>query len=185
VPLKLDADANEVFQERYEIGGLPTMLFLDGEGREITRMVSLVEADGLLGTMSRVSDGYASYLENIDRRSDPTAMRRASDYLMQAGNAGGAADLLRDALKAAKSGGDATAETIELELAGALLADDREGAAVKMLRRLSTSATSEEARGQALVALFRVERERGRTARADEALARLREEFPDLVPTLD
>jgi predicted Zn-dependent protease len=121
------------------------------------------------------------YLETVDRRSDPAALRDAAGYLIRAGNGNGAADLLRDALKASTDDGE-TAEAIELELAEALLVGDRGSAAVKVLRRLSTTATSEQIRGRALATLVRAERERGREARADEALARLREEFPDLVP---
>lgn len=182
VPLKVDADANEVFLERYEIDAFPTTLFLDAQGREITRLLSHVETDVLLETMEQVRDGYAAYIEGVDRRSDPEAMRGVADYLMQVGNAGRACDFLRSALKA--SHGE-TAESIELDLAAALLADDRAGAAIKIMKRLSASATTEGNRGKALVALVRAERERGKTAKADEALAQLREEFPDLVSTVE
>ena len=53
------------------------------------------------------------------------------------------------------------------------------------MKRLSTTATAEAVRGDALLALVRAERERGKSAKADEALGRLREEFPDLVAALD
>jgi thioredoxin-like negative regulator of GroEL len=178
VPLKVDADANEAFLERYEVVAFPTTLFLDGAGREITRLLSHVETDVLLEKMEQVRDGYASYVESVDRRGDPAALRVAADYLMRVGNAARACDLLRSAVKA--SAGEA-AESIELDLAAALLADDRAGAASKVLKRLSTSATTQAVRGKALVALVRAERARGKTAKADEALALLREEFPDLV----
>lgn len=182
VPLKVDADANEVFLERYEIDAFPTTLFLDGEGREITRLLSHVETNVLLEKMEQVREGYASYVEGVDRKGDPMAMRGVADYLMRVGNPARACDLLRSALKA--STGEA-AESIELDLAAALLADDRAGAAIKTLKRLSTSATTEGVRGKALVALVRAERERGKNAKADEALALLREEFPDLVPAVE
>jgi thioredoxin-like negative regulator of GroEL len=182
VPLKVDADANEVFLERYEIDAFPTTLFLDAEGREITRLLSHVETNVFLEKMEQVRDGYASYVERVDRRSDPVAMRGVADYLIQVGNTARACDLLRSALKA--SAGE-TAEAIELELAAALLADDRAGAAIKVLKRLTTSATTKGVRGKALVALVRAERERGKTAKADEALALLSEEFPDLVSAVE
>jgi thioredoxin-related protein len=39
VNLKLDADANRSIVQRYQVGGLPTILFLDAQGREIHRVV--------------------------------------------------------------------------------------------------------------------------------------------------
>jgi thioredoxin-like negative regulator of GroEL len=185
MPLKVDADANEVFIERYEIDAFPTTLFLDGEGREITRLLSHVKTDVLLETMEQVRDGYAPYLERVQRRDDAAAMRDVADYLIRVDNAARAADLLRRALKIASAAGDTSAETIELELARALLADDRASAAIKVLKRLSTSATTKEVQGKALVALIRAEHDRGKAANADEAMARLRDEFPDLVAAVE
>jgi thioredoxin-like negative regulator of GroEL len=182
VPLKVDADANEVFLERYEIDAFPTTLFLDAEGREITRLLSHVETNVLLETMEQVRDGYESYTQGVDRRDDPSAMRGVADYLLQVGNAARACDLLRGALKASDG---AEAESIELALAAALLADERAGAAIKIMKRLGTSAAAEGIRGEALVAWVRAERDRGKTAKANEALALLREEFPDLVSAVE
>lgn len=176
VPLKVDADANEIFVERYEVEGFPTTLFLDGQGREITRRVSYVGPDEMLDAMESVLEGYDAYRERVDRRDDAEALRAAADYLLRAGNPGGAADLLRDALKLAESAG---ADAIELELSVALTASGREGAAVKLLKRLSNSASSDSVRAEALIALVRTERDRGRTKQADAALTRLRTEFPD------
>jgi thioredoxin-like negative regulator of GroEL len=178
VPLKVDHDANEVFVERYEVEGLPTTLFLDGKGREITRIVSHVETEALWKTMTQVRDGYAAYLEGVGSKKDPSAMRDVAGYLTQVGNPGRAADVLRGAAKAADG---ESAERIELQLAEALIADEREGAGIKVLKRLSTSATTKSVRGDALVALVRAERQRGKKDKADEALALLRSEFPERV----
>jgi thioredoxin-like negative regulator of GroEL len=183
VPLKLDADTNEVFSERYGVGPLPTTLFLDGRKKEIARKMSVISTEEMLVILEQVHEGYDAYLANVDRRDDPEAMREVADYLLAIGNAAGAADVLRGLLK--KSAEGEAAEAIELDLARALLADEREGAAVKTLRRLSTSAGSGPVRGQALVALIRAERDRGRDDRAEEALTRLREEFPDLVSDVE
>jgi hypothetical protein len=98
---------------------------------------------------------------------------------MRAGNAGRAAGLRRGAAKAAE--GEA-AERIELLLADALIADERIGSAVKVLKRLVTSSTTKAVRGDALIALVRAERQRGKSAKAEEALALLRQEFPERVP---
>jgi thiol:disulfide interchange protein len=39
VSLKLDADANRSWVMQYQIGGLPTILFIDADGKEIHRVV--------------------------------------------------------------------------------------------------------------------------------------------------
>ena len=39
VSLKLDADANRPVMSQYGIGGLPTILFIDADGKEIHRVV--------------------------------------------------------------------------------------------------------------------------------------------------
>ena len=172
VPLKLDADANEIFQERYDIGGLPTSMYLDQRGKEISRLVSLVDADALLESMAGVTDGYAGYMENVGHEDDPQALREAAAYLVQAGNPLDASDRLRDALKASKNGNVETAESIELELAQALIGAERVSAALKVLRRLSSGGVSKDTQGQALVALVRAEREHGKPAGGDEGAAR-------------
>ena len=160
-------------------------MFLDGRGREISRLVSLVQADSLLESMTSITTGYTSYMENVGRGDDPAALREAGAYLIQAGNAMGAADALRDALKVSKDDDVATAEAIELELADALIGAERVGAALKVLRRLSSPTASKTTQGQALVALVRAEREHGKASRADEALTRLRQEFPDLATDVE
>ena len=97
------------------------------------------------------------------------------------GNEGGAAKLLRGALKTAKKSGSSEVEPIELDLALALLGDGQAGAAAKTFERLSVSATDGDVRGQALLGLVRAERERGHEAKAGQALDRLREEYPQLA----
>jgi len=180
VPLKVDADANTVFMDRYEIEGLPTTLFLDGEGREITREMSMLEADRLLEIMAEVEKGFPAYLADVARSDDPAALRAAAAYLLGLDNPDGAAELLRGALKIVKKSDPGETELLELEIAEATLAGERASSAAKTLRRLSESGDP-EIRGRALVGLVRAERERGRDDKAEEALAVLREEFPDKV----
>jgi thioredoxin-like negative regulator of GroEL len=165
VPLKVDADADTVFVERYGIEIFPTTLFLDEQGREITRMTGLVEADPLLEKLEAVRGGYASYLEQVERRGDPQAMKEAGIYLLKAGNGDGAVPLLRKALKQLKGQETTETEETELALSEALLASGRTGAAAKGLERLSSSATSVELR--------------------ERAFSRLKEEFPERAAQLE
>ncbi len=181
VPLKINVDANELLVERYEVNGFPATLFLDKDGGEIARRGGLLQADELLEALEMIREGYGSYLSNLEKRDDPTALKEAAEYLADVGNDRGAAKLLRSALKAAKKNGSAELETIELDLALALFADGQAGAAVKTMERLSVSAASGEVRGRALVGLIRAERKRGHEKKAQQALARLREEHPQLA----
>ena len=51
VNLKLDADANRSIVQRYQVGGLPTILFLDAQGREIHRVVGYKPPDQFIVDM--------------------------------------------------------------------------------------------------------------------------------------
>ncbi len=149
IPLRVDADADTVFVERYGIEIFPTTLFLDDKGRVITRMTGLVGAGPLLEKLQVVREGYDSYLEMIDQRENPRALRDAGAYLLEAGNGDGAVPLLRKALKQSRGGETAELEEIELLLAEALLASGKSGAATKILEKLASSAASIELRERA------------------------------------
>ena len=101
VPLKVDQDSSEVFCERHNVEGLPLVLYLDGEGREIGRRMGLQESESLLESMQVVIDGYADYLEQIERAKEPDAAEAIASYLTSAGNPSGAVEILRRALKSA------------------------------------------------------------------------------------
>jgi thioredoxin-like negative regulator of GroEL len=165
VSLKVDADADTVFVERYDIEIFPTTLFLDEEGREITRLTGLVEADPMLQSLKAVREGYSSYLDQVEKRGDPRALKEVGDFLLEVGNAEGAVPLLRKALKQSKGQEAAELEEIELVLAEALLASGKSGAAAKGLEKLSSSAVSAELR--------------------EQAYSRLQEEFPKRAAQLE
>jgi thioredoxin-like negative regulator of GroEL len=185
VPLKVDADANEVFAERYRADILPTTLVLDAGGGEIVRFVGLIGADDLLESLDRVSAGYAEYVDQISRKRDPVALQAAAGYLLEVGNPGQAASLLKRSAKLMKGAEQEQVETVELMLAEAWLADGQPATAAKALERLSADAATDELRARALQALVRAERLRGHEARAAEILERLREEYPSLAAELD
>jgi hypothetical protein len=102
---------------------------------------------------------------------------------VSAGNPSGAVEILRRALKGAK--GTEHAESLALQIAEAQLEDGEIKAACAGFQKLADGATSDAIRGEALVGLEKAERERGNDQEADQAMQRLREEFPELAAEID
>lgn len=86
VPVKLDADANEAFLERYRVEAFPTVLFLDENGWEIGRRRGYVSGDDLRAAMLDVVDGYEAYRGARARKDDAVAMHTVGIYLARLGN---------------------------------------------------------------------------------------------------
>jgi len=181
VPLKIDADVATSFVERYRVDAFPTLLFLDGRGREISRWRGAITAGPLAGLLERVGGGYAAYLGARESTADPEAALVVADYLEGAGNGAGAAAHLERALKALRNAEPAVRERLELRLGDAQAADGEWKAACKTYEGLADGAGQPEIRGKALAGLARAERERGREDRAAAAQERLRAEFPELA----
>jgi thioredoxin-like negative regulator of GroEL len=181
VPVKVDHDAQEMFVDRYDVGALPLVLFLDAEGREIARLAGRIEARPLLDAMASVRGGYEAYMGAMSRLDEPAAAESAAGYLLAAGNPGESERLLRRALKGLKDAEPAARERVELQLAEAQLAGGELKAAGSAFERLAASATDREVQGKALLGLVRVQREKGGEAAAAPTLERLRREFPDLA----
>jgi thioredoxin-like negative regulator of GroEL len=181
VPLKIDADVATSFVERYRVDAFPTLLFLDGRGREIARWRGAITAEPLTELLEKVGDGYAAYLEGREQADDPEAALAVAGYLETAGNAPGAVVHLQKSLKALKRAEPSVREPLELRLGDAQVAAGEPKAACKSYQRLADEAALPEIRGKALVGLVRAERERGHEAQAAAALERLRAEFPDLA----
>jgi len=180
VPLKVDADAADLFVDRYRAEVLPTLLVLDDRGEVLARLTGATDASTLLATMERVTDGYAGY---VARRDDtgPEAAAAVASYLLDLDNGARAAELLRRRRKAA----DGPEPGLDLLAARAELSDERPGAAVKLLEPLTVTSVAADVRGPALELLVRAQRARGRDRAAGEALSRLRDEFPALAAELD
>ena len=181
VPLKIDADVATSFVERYRVDAFPTLLFLDGRGREISRWRGAITAEPLAGLMERVGDGYAAYLENLELPGDPEAARAVADYLEGAGNAAGAVAHLQKCLKRLRRAEAAVREPLELRLGEAHAAAEEWKAACKIYQRLADEAAQAEIRCEALAGLVHAERERGREAQSAAAAERLRADCPDLA----
>jgi thioredoxin-like negative regulator of GroEL len=184
VALKVDADADTVFVERYRAGGaLPATLFLDAEGNEIGRVLGLVDADRMAETVRALVARYPMYLRERERRKDPESLRFVAGYLDRMGNHEGELELLERASKFARKldRGQDHLDAIALETAIARAHTGHGNAAVDELHRLVETTQSREVEGRALLALVDLERARGRPDRSEAARSRLREEFPSLV----
>jgi len=58
VNLKLDADAHRSIMSEYRIAGLPTILFIDADGREIHRIVGYKPPEEFLRDMNTALDAF-------------------------------------------------------------------------------------------------------------------------------
>lgn len=184
VPLKLDADTQKSFLERYQIEAFPTLIFLDGEGREITRLLGLVTAEKLLGAMRVITPGYQDYLKAIAAPKDPAAQESLGRFFLAAGNTAGAQDAFKRGLKALAGPDPARKAALELGFAEAQLAAGEVKPAAVNFSRLTKEVTEPAQKARALAGLWRAENQRGRKAEAEAAKAQLQKEFPDLAPEL-
>ncbi|MCP3979209.1 MAG: thioredoxin fold domain-containing protein [bacterium] len=179
VPLKVDADVHENFIERYAVDAYPTILFLDGEGREVTRLMGLVTTQQILSTMRAVAEGYTAYVTSRDAELDLDSLSMTRSYLVDVDNPLLAVDLLRKAAKKAKTLPAAERERIELWIADTRCVADGPKAAQSGFQKLADRASDAEVKGLALAGLARVWAERGKQEQADELRARVENEFPD------
>jgi len=185
VPLKVDADLQELFIEKYEINAYPTVLVLDGDGREITRLLGMVEAPDLLESMNSVLAGYGSYLESRGAKKDPGALESLADYYVDVRNYGGAADSLRRAIKLLKNAEPARRQSAEIRLAETLLTAGADKQAAKAFERLVSESGDSEIRGRALAGMVTVNRRQGHDDEAEVLLKELRDRYPAIAERLD
>ncbi len=185
VPVKVDADVQETFVERYRVGAFPTVLVLDGEGHEVARFEGLVDAPSMKRELQAVLSGYPAYLDASSRSDDPHSLEAAANYLVEVRGYVQAVDLLRKALELSEDATSERREGLELRLAEAQLAADEPRAAADRFERIAREAKAPGIRGRALEGLVRAQRARGRKADAARALEQLRREFPDLAAAFD
>ncbi len=60
VPLRVDADHQQPFIKEYRINAYPTVLVLDGDGREVTRLIGLIDAPVMLDSLARILREYGA-----------------------------------------------------------------------------------------------------------------------------
>ncbi len=171
VPLKIDADRAKNFIERYRIEAYPTVLFLDGEGKEISRLTGFIEAKEMRARTRAVADGYAEYRQLGARGNEAGATAWLGRYLLAAGNPEEACRQLEKALKRTPA---AEREGLELDLARAELAAGDAKRAAAHFASLADGGSTREIRAAALEGLADAEEQRGREDAAQAARERLR-----------
>ncbi len=188
VTLRVNADADDGFATRYGANILPTTLFLDHDGRLLGKISGVIGPTDLSEVMERILTGYEDYLKHVQHPDEPASQLEVASYLLRIGNTAGAVSVLRRHLEQLQkeAGRDpGQVEVAELKLAASLVADGRSGQAVSILHRLSTSATSLNVQGNALYGLVRAQRARGEILKAERAMQRLKQEFPELAAGLN
>jgi len=181
VPLKVDADLKDSFIERHAIAAYPTLLFVDGKGRELARREGLVRTEQLLPLAERVAEGYAAYVEAMSGPGSGSAARFVREYLVSLSSVEIAVDRCRSMSRSARRKASDEEAAIRLELGWALLTADSLREAAKVFSALAEPGGPPAVRGPALSGLVRAEQARGRDQQAASALERLHAEFPDLA----
>lgn len=185
VPVKIDADVHGDFlDQRYEVDAYPTVLFLDHEGRELSRIEGKAGSQALLDRLELVLAGYDRYLQAMVALNEADNLRQAGDYLLAVENPLGAAELLRRGLKTL---GDAPAEVrhrLELRLGEARMIGGEYRSAAKVFEKLHADGVDPDVQARALMRLAQLHRNRGKDADADRVLAVLHEQFPQQAANL-
>lgn len=171
VPLKVDADRARTFIERYQIEVFPTVLFLDENGKEISRLLGFIGVEEMTARMGAVSGGYAAYRQALAASDDPVAQANAGRYLLAAGNGSDAKKLLEKSLRKAPA---EEREALELDLARAELAVGDSKKAAARFAALADGGSSREVKAAALEGLASAEEQRGHAGAALLARERLK-----------
>jgi len=184
VPLKIDADVRASFIERYQIDAYPTLLFLDQDGGELSRVRGAVTAIALTELGSKVELRYSEYM--VAREGlEEADIELTTSYLGDIGSREAAVVHLNRAIKRLRKKQPERVESLELQLGQAQLEAGAARAAAKTFTRLLEKTQTAAIAGEALSGLVRAERARGRDQDADAALARLRAEHPELAAEFD
>jgi thioredoxin-like negative regulator of GroEL len=173
LPVKVDADAQPIVIDRYRVEAYPTVLVLDGSGREVTRTSGLVDAPAMRALLEEVAGGWPAYV----RRGDADAAQSAAlaSWLTAIGNPRAAIEVARRALKRPSS---TPRPDLELALAEAQALTGEAKAAIPALDVLQADPDPSR-RARALAARVAVERRLGHDDRARAALEELRRTDPD------
>lgn len=179
VALKVDADAQPIFVERYAVQAYPEVLFLDEVGREMGRLTGFQDVEGLLPVLGRASEGYPTYRKWMDGEDDPATHVAVGEYLSGLGSRGRAAKALSQASEAVTKDPRSLEESQRLRLGRALAAVGEAKDAASVLYELSASGSTREIQAEALAALAELKSVRATRQLARAAEERLEREFPD------
>ena len=184
VPLKVDADLQQLFIQRYRINAYPTVLVLDADGEEITRLLGLIEAPVMLESLEKIHAGYEDFLSAKKSGDHPPSLVTMGEYLLESRNPRGAADVLRRSIRLLKNAEPAEIHRTEILLAEALLKAGSDKQAAKTFERLVEEAEDDEVRARAMAGMVTVNRRRGLDKEADALLEQLRAEHPAIAERL-
>ncbi len=180
VPVKLDMDLYENFSQKHQVSVLPSALFLDAEGRELTRVRGLVGPDQLGQAMGIVLEEYAAYRSARNQKGDTEALQSIARQLLKMGNVQGAIDCLEEALSGLDEAPAKRRDPIAIMLADLELATGLPRIAEARYSGLSTSPDA-EIKGRALAGLFFSRRAQGKSKEAQEAMNALRKDYPEIA----
>jgi thioredoxin-like negative regulator of GroEL len=177
VPLKVDADAQPIFVDRYAVQAFPEVLFLDEDGRELGRLTGFQDAAGLLPALERAAAGYASYRDWMRGKEDPETVLTVGEYFAALGNRGRAGKALVTVSKRIREEPATLSDASRLRLGKALVAvgEGKEGASV--LFALSKDGSTRDVQRDALEALAELDSVRGAKELSRAAEERLAREF--------
>jgi thioredoxin-like negative regulator of GroEL len=177
VALKVDADAQPIFIERYAVQAYPEVLFLDEDGRELGRLTGFQDVAGLLPALERAEAGYASYRDWMDGKEVPENLLEVGEYFAALGNRGRAEKALVTVAKRLREEPAALPDASRLRLGKALVAagEGKEGATI--LFALSNDGSSRDVQRVALEALAELDSVRGAKELSRAAEERLAREF--------
>ena len=166
VPVKIDHDAQTVVVERYRVEGIPQLIFLDHEGRLMSRTRGTIEKERVLELMTAVSDGYETYLTDIEADEDSAALRRLGRFYLAIGNSVEAVESFDDAVREMKRAPSAQRVEALLELGEAQLAAEEYRDAGRTFEDAGELAEEDEANvPETLAARAHAGREKARAAR--------------------
>ena len=183
VPVKLDMDIYDNFSNKHRVAVLPTALFLDDQGRELTRITGLAGPEQVGPFMEQVLQEYAAYRSARSQGDDPEALHTVAKKLIRMGNPRGAVSVLQEASELLEGQPAAKRHPVELMLADMELAS---GSLESSARRYAslTRSPDREIKGRALMGLFHSRSAQGRAREAEDALDALRKDYPELAREL-
>jgi thioredoxin-like negative regulator of GroEL len=177
VAVKVDADAQPIFIERYAVEAYPEVLFLDEGGREIGRLTGFQSAEQFLPVLRRAAEGYPLYRAWLEGDADPAAHLGAGEYLAAMGSRRLAAKALAEPARRAGKDPASMEESMRLRLGLALVAAGEAKDAAPILQQVSETGSTREVQLEALRALAGLDGSRATRDAAQAAAERLEREF--------
>lgn len=183
VPVKINTDLHPGEARYYGVGGLPTILFLDRSGKEITRVIGYRDATAFAAVMRSVMeprDDIAS-LETAAAAADapPEAAYRLGDAYLAAGRYDDAVRVLTPLVEASRRAPSATAADAALDLGHALFLKGDHAAAASAYGAFLKAYPRHERALEARLYLGHALAQSEQAKAAERQYARLKKDAPD------